>query len=87
MKIISTISTIEEVKEIEHLFKNCTTILSYDVEIGETTLPFILYSVKNEDTNSNDYFIFDESCLNILNDIFLNEEDLHILVDEFKKIK
>jgi len=84
MKIISTISTIEEVKEIEHFFQDRTTI-SYEIEKGNTTLPFILYSVEND--NSDDYFIFDYTCLTILDEIYLNEEDLRILVEKFKEIK
>ena len=86
MKIISTISTIEGVKEIEHLFQDRATI-SYEIEKGNTTLPFILYSVENENKDGDDYFIFDDTCLTILDEIYLNEEDLQILVEKFKEIK
>ena len=86
MEIISTISTIEEVKEIEHLFQDRATI-SYEIEKCNTTLPFILYSVENENKDGDDYFIFDESCLDLLDDIVLNEEKLQILVEKFKELK
>ena len=84
MKIISTITTMEEVKEIEHFFQDYTT-LTYDIEKGNITLPFILYSVEND--NGDDYYIFDEFCINLLEGISLDEEDLQILINKYMEIR
>jgi len=83
MKIITTITTNEEAKEIEYLFQDPTT-LCYEIEKGNITLPFILYSVEND---IEEYYIFDESCLDFLDNIDLPFEDLQILIEKFKEIR